>query len=55
MALSAPIISGYCLASVIWSRLFLKEKLSRKHYIMIAIAVVGIVLLGLSDGLSGDV
>ena len=55
VALSAPIISGYCLASVVWSRLFLKEKLSRKHYIMIAIAVIGIVLLGLSDGLSGDV
>ena len=55
VALSAPIISGYCLASVIWSRIFLKEKLSRKHYVMIAIAVIGIVLLGLSDGLSGDV
>ena len=55
VALSAPIISGYCLASVVWSRIFLKEKLSRKHYIMIAIAVLGIVLLGLSDGLSGDV
>ena len=55
VALSAPIISGYCLASVIWGRIFLKEKLSRKHYVMIAIAVVGIILLGLSDGLSGDV
>ena len=55
VAMSAPIISGYCLASVIWGRIFLKEKLSWKHYAMIAIAVVGIVLLGLSDGLAGDV
>ena len=53
--MSAPIISGYCLASVIWSRIFLKEKLSWKHYLMIAFAIMGIVLLGLSDGLTGDV
>ena len=46
---SAPIISSYCVASVLWSRIFLKEKLSLKHYIMIGIAVVGIVILGLYD------
>lgn len=51
VALSAPIISGYCLASVIWSRIFLKEKLSWKHYLMIAVAVIGIVVLGLFDEL----
>ena len=55
VAMPAPIISGYCLASVLWSRIFLKEKLSWKHYAMIALAVLGIVLLGLSDGLTGDV
>lgn len=55
VALSAPIISGYCLASVIWGRLFLKEKLSWKHYVCIGLAIAGIVLLGLSDGLTGDV
>ncbi len=55
VALSAPIISAYCMASVLWSRLFLKEKLSWKHYLMIVIAILGIVLLGLADGLSGDV
>ena len=49
VAMSAPIISAYCLASVVWSRLFLKEKLSWKHYLMIGIAVVGIVVLGLFD------
>lgn len=51
VAMSAPIISAYCLASVIWGRIFLKEKLSWKHYLMISIAVVGIVVLGLFDEL----
>ncbi len=49
LALSAPIISAYCLASVVWSRIFLKERLSVKHYIMIGLAVVGIVIIGLFD------
>lgn len=51
VAMSAPIISAYCVASVVWSRIFLKEKLSWKHYLMIAIAAVGIVVLGLFDEL----
>ena len=46
---SAPIISSYCVGSVLWSRIFLKEKLSAKHYAMIAIAVIGIAVLGLYD------
>lgn len=46
---AAPIISSYCLASVLWSRIFLKEKLSWKHYACIALAVVGIVILGVLD------
>lgn len=49
VALSAPIISAYCLASVIWSRIFLKEKLSVKHYLTIALAITGIVILGIYD------
>lgn len=48
-AISAPIISTYCVASVVWSRIFLKEKLSWKHYAMIALVVVGIVMLGVFD------
>ena len=51
IALSAPIISAYCLASVVWSRIFLKEKLTFKHYLMIGIAACGIILLGLFDEL----
>ena len=46
---AAPIISSYCVASVIWSRLFLKEKLSFKHYLSIAAVIAGIVILGILD------
>lgn len=46
---SAPIISSYCVASVLWSRIFLKEKLSLKHYASIAVTVVGIIILGVFD------
>lgn len=46
---AAPMISAYCAASVLWGRIFLKEKLSWKHYAMIALVVVGIAILGLFD------
>ena len=49
LAMSAPIISSYCAASVLWSRIFLKEKLSAKHYLMIVLVVVGIAIMGLLD------
>lgn len=42
-----PIISSYCAVSVLWSRIFLKEKLSWKHYLTIAVTFAGIVLLGI--------
>ena len=40
------IISAYCAISVLWSRVFLKEKLSWKHYAVIALVIAGIVILG---------
>ena len=49
LAMSAPIISSYCSASVLWSRLFLKEKLSWKHYAMIALVIIGIAIMGVFD------
>lgn len=49
LPMSAPIISAYCAASVVWSRIFLKEKLSAKHYTMIALVVIGIVIMGVFD------
>ncbi|MBR5439731.1 MAG: hypothetical protein IKV61_05925 [Clostridia bacterium] len=42
-----PMISSYCVLSVVWSRLFLKEKLSIKHYIAIFATLIGIVLLAI--------
>ncbi len=48
-ALAAPMISAYCVASVVWSRIFLKEKLSIKHYASIVLVVAGIVILGILD------
>lgn len=40
-------ISAYCAVSVLWSRIFLKEKLSWKHYLAIAITFIGIIILGI--------
>ena len=44
-----PMISSYCVLSVVWSRLFLKEKLSLKHYIAIFATLLGIVGLALAE------
>ena len=49
VAFAAPIISSYCVASVIWGRIFLREKLSKKHYLSIAVVIVGIVIMGILD------
>ena len=49
VAFSAPIISCYCAASVLWSRLFLKEKLSARHYACLALITAGIVIMGILD------
>lgn len=49
VAFAAPVISSYCVVSVLWGRLFLREKLSKKHYLSIAAVVVGIVILGILD------
>ena len=40
------IISAYCAISVLWSRIFLKEAMSWKHYAVIALVIAGIVILG---------
>lgn len=49
---AAPVISAYCAASVLWSRIFLKEKLSWKHYASIAVVFAGIIILGIAEGLA---
>lgn len=51
--LSAPMIASYCIVSVILSRIFLKEKLERKQYICVSLVILGIIALGISEGISG--
>ena len=49
VAYAAPIISSYCVVSVLWSRLLLREKLSLKHYICLLLVIAGIVIMGILD------
>lgn len=44
--IAAPMIASYSIVSLILSRIFLKEKLSRLQYIFIAIVMLGIAILG---------
>lgn len=46
---AAPLVSSYCIFSVIFSRVFLKEKLSKSKYAVIILVIAGIALLGLGD------
>jgi len=50
--LACPIIASYSIMSVLLSRIFLKEHLEFKEYIAIFIVLFGIVILGISEGLS---
>ena len=49
--IAAPLIAAHGIFSVILSRIFLKEIMSKMQYIMIAIVMIGIILLGISEGL----
>ncbi len=51
--LAAPMIASYCIVSVILSRVFLKEKLKTSQYACVLAVIVGIVMLGISEGLAG--
>ena len=50
-AIAAPILSSVCVVSLLLSRIFLKEKLSWKTYIFIAIVIIGILLMAISEEL----
>ncbi|HHT88965.1 MAG TPA: EamA family transporter [Clostridiales bacterium] len=43
---TAPMIASYSIVSVILSRIFLREKLSKLHYVLIIMVMVGIAVLG---------
>ena len=51
-AVAAPVVASYCMVSVLLSRVFLKEKLTWKKYAAVALAVAGILLLGIVEGLA---
>ncbi len=48
---AAPLVASYCVMSVVLARIFLKEKLSLKQYLVIGCVFVGILLLGIVEGL----
>lgn len=47
--IAAPLIAAHGIFSVILSRIFLKEIMSTRQYIMIAVVMIGIILLGFAD------
>ena len=49
---AAPMVASYCIVSLLLGRLLLKEKLKVAQYACVAAVVVGIVLLGIADGLA---
>ena len=49
---AAPMISSYCVFSVLLSRIVLKEKLSLKHYLVIFTVFAGIIAMGIAEGLA---
>lgn len=49
--IAAPLIAAHGIFSVILSRIFLKEIMSKGQYIMIGLVMLGIILLGVSEGM----
>lgn len=49
-AIAAPILSSVCVVSLLLSRIFLKEKLTKKQYVFIGIIIVGILMLAVLEG-----
>lgn len=50
--IAAPMIASYCIVSVILSRIFIKEKLKKRQYACVIAVIIGIVVLGISEGLA---
>jgi len=49
-AIAAPIISSVCVVSLLLSRIFLKEKLSKLQYVFISLVIAGILILAIVEG-----
>ena len=51
-AVAAPMVASYCIVSVMLSAIFLKEKLTLKQYLTVGAIVLGIILMGVAEGLA---
>ncbi len=49
---AAPMIAAYSIVSIILSRIFLKEKLPWKQYLAAGTIIVGIIILGILEGMA---
>ena len=49
-SIAAPILSSVCVVSLLLSRVFLKEKLTKKQYLFITVIIVGILMLAVIEG-----
>ena len=49
-AIAAPILSSVCVVSLLLSKIFLKEILTKKQYLFITIIIVGILMLAVLEG-----
>ena len=50
-AVAAPMVASYSIIALILSAIFLKEKLTIKQYVSVALVMAGIILLGITEGL----
>lgn len=51
--IAAPMIASYCIVSIILSRIILKEKLEKNQYLSVLFVIIGILMLGIAEGLAG--
>ncbi len=51
--IAAPMIAAYSIVSIILSRIFLKEKLPARQYIAVGAIMLGIMILGVLEGIEG--
>ncbi len=50
--IAAPMIAAYSIVSIILSRIFLKEKLPLRQYIAVGTIMLGIIILGVLEGIA---
>jgi drug/metabolite transporter (DMT)-like permease len=50
--IAAPLVASYCIFSIIFSMIFLKERLSWRKWLAVGLVVISIILLGISEGLA---